>query len=172
MTVGELEKWLRSNEIDRDLVTALGIAAREWFETAMDRQLTTAAWRLTLDGFGGSCIELPYPPLRSVSSVQYLDADGATQTLDADTYVVVTTETPGRIELADGESWPATAVHPAAVTINFQAGYGAPGDVPELVKVGIKLLAAHWYENRGDRDAKAVPMAVESIAWNCGAYRF
>lgn len=143
-------------------------AAREWFEKATDRTLGVCVWRLTLPGFAAR-VELPNPPLVEVTSVTYL-LDGVATTLDPATYTVVTSRTPGAVELADGQSWPDHDTHPEAVAITYTGGYGEAGLVPDLLKEGILLLAAHWYDHRGD--AADVPPAVRAIAWASAAHRF
>lgn len=171
ISLEEAKAFLRVDIPDDDaLITSLIAAARQYFETATDRQFCTATWRVSLDGFWGWGFELPYPPLVSVVSVTYL-VDGVATLLDSATYNVVTSATPGRVELADGQSWPSTVdTHPEAVVVTFTAGYGTATNVPELVKQGIKLLLAHWYDHRGD--TTDVPPAVQAIAWACAAHRF
>lgn len=91
-------------------------------------------------------VEIPLPPLQSVTSVKYLDAASAVQTLDTANYVVRSGDalTPGSIELLGTLDWPTTADHPRAVTIRFVAGYAA---IPRGLKRAVKLLAAHYMEN-------------------------
>lgn len=85
-------------------------------------------------------IELPLPPLVSVTSVSYLDSDGDTQTWAADQYRVSGIGGKGRISLADGASWPTLGAYPEALTIRFQAGYAT---VPEPIIQAILLEAAN-----------------------------
>lgn len=176
VSLAELKLHLRVDaDDDNDIITSLGIAARQWFENALDKQLVTATWRIKLPTFPSWEIELPYPPLRSITSITYKDSDLDPQTLSSSTYDVITWQTPGMIRPKDGYSWPATGIAPDAVTILFAAGYGAAAAVPDLAKAGIKLLAAAWYENReaiSEMDMKPVPMAVDSIVASLRAYRF
>ncbi len=188
VTLAELVNYCRTDlGVDDASILALGKAAREWFETACDRQFMTASWQMKLPGFYTVCrgrhdfyefgafgvggrIELPYPPLRSVSLVQYLDLSNVLQSLDASLYNVVTSTTPGAIEPVWTAIWPTTYLHPEAVTITFAAGYGTATAVPELVKAGIKILTRHWYDNRSE--ATDIPPAAKAIAVSAGAYRF
>ena len=56
---------------------------------------------------------------------------------------------PGRVKQADGESWPAVSDNPQAVVITFVAGYGTgTTDVPEGIRLAIRMLTSHWYESR------------------------
>ncbi len=148
--------------------------AREYAEDRLGQQLVTATWQLTLDGFprhdpirdrtNASWLEAvtirpPKPPLRSITSVQYLDPAGVLQTWSSSLYVVDTANRPGRIMPAFGQIWPFTLPTANAVTITYVAGYGDPKAVPRKIKKAIKLLAAHWYENR-EATAGAAPVEI------------
>lgn len=113
------------------------------------RQYTTATWDYNLCEFPGSIICLPRPPLQSVTSVKYYDTNNTQQTLSAASYhAVAPYQQPGRVELADGYSWPVTYERPDAVTIRFVAGYGAAASVPPVIVQAMLLLIGHWNENR------------------------
>lgn len=142
-------------EVDDEsaLITALITAAREAVEHFTRRQLLTATWRLKLDSWSSGCesdlILLPYPPLQSVASVQYVDGTGATQSLVAGTdYVVDTADEPGRVVLQYGKTWPTLRGDRNAVTITYVAGWTGASLVPGMLRHAIKLLIAHWYESR------------------------
>lgn len=113
------------------------------------RQYTTAVWEYNLCEFSGRTICLPRPPLQSVASVKYYDTNNSQQTLLAASYhVVAPYQQPGRVELADGYSWPATYERPDAVTVRFTAGYGTAASVPPGIAQAMLLLIGHWNENR------------------------
>lgn len=124
-------------------------AARERMENATRRQALTATWDLVLDAFpvlrtGREVIELPRPPLQSVTSIQYYDLNGTLQTWSAAEYVVQTFAGPrcrrGVITPAYGYTWPNTQERPGAVRIRFVCGYGASGAaVPPLLLQGMLL---------------------------------
>lgn len=156
-------------EIDDDdaLIGALITAARQHLDGAdgwLGRALMPQTWRLTLDCFprgksGGRTgwIKLPLPPLISVDSVTYVDTDGATQTLAEASYQLIDGgDWPSCLAPAWNTEWPETRDQPAAVSITFQCGYaGATAspvdsatDVPETARAAMKLLIAHWYQNR------------------------
>jgi hypothetical protein len=89
-------------------------------------------------------IVIPLPPLQSVTSIKYIDTDGAEQTADPATYLLKK-GTPSHIVLASGATWP--SVNPTisgSVTIRFVAGYGDEGrDVPETIRTAIALQVSH-----------------------------
>lgn len=149
------------------------------------RAVLTQTWTMRLPAFAAS-IEIPLPPLQSVVSVRYRDADGALQTLHdvGSSLPVVSTvfhevrgDLFGRLVLASGESWPTTATgNPEAVEIRFTCGFGDADDVPRPIKRSIGLLATHLYENASQTYAE--PRLVEvprEIKWGiqslAGRYR-
>lgn len=165
---------------DDTLISALISAARQKVEIETRRALVTQTQVLKMDRFPSgesAVIELPNPPLQSVSAVQYVDQNGDTQTLAAADYIVDTASEPARITPAYNTFWPLTRAQINAVTVTFVAGYapgsGSPTDyaanVPQALKAAIKLLVGHWYENReavGAVNLKPLPMAVDSLIWN------
>lgn len=127
--------------------------------------------------FRAGAIIVPRPPLQSVDFIKYLDQNNVVQTLDPSLYVVDTANEPGRIVPAPNSNWPLTMISTRAPVINavqvqFKAGYGsAANSVPKVAKQALKLLVAHWYDNRsaaiaGYRFAAIeLPMAVERLLW-------
>lgn len=157
------------------LVTRLVAAATEQAEQWTGRALLTQTWRLTLDRFPLGEIRLPRPPLQSITTVQYIDEDGATQTLDESLYQVTSDAEPARLAPAYGESWPATRCQPEAVLVTYVAGYGAAGSaVPAPIRHAIHMLVGHWFANRqavGSEASDEVPLGVAHLlnSWRTGA---
>ena len=81
-------------------------AARERAEHITQRSLLEQTWQLTMDRFPpsdeGPGIRLWWCPILSVESVQYVDVNGATQTLSSSAYAVDKVTEPGWLEPADG----------------------------------------------------------------------
>lgn len=152
VTLDEAKLHLRVTDTAQDaLITSLIQAAREHAETALThRAFITQQWRLTLDEFPAHdlFIRLPKPPLVSVEAVRYTDGNGALQVWDPANYAVDTGSLPGKIDLGYGLYFPIGRYQANAIQIDFTCGYGAAADVPEAIKTAIKLLVAHWYENR------------------------
>lgn len=151
LTLTEAKNHLRVDTIDDDaLILAEIRGATGWAEEYLGRQLVTATWRLTLDGWPtGSEILLPRPPVISVTSVVYEKADGTQGTMPAGDYFLDAAAEPGRLILAEGASWPGSTLRKAAaVAVTYQAGYGDPAAVPAGIKVGLKTLIGSLYENR------------------------
>src|SRR5208282_6223196 len=127
--------------------------------------------------FRAGAIIVPRPRLRCVDFIKYLDENGNVQTLDPSQYVVDTANEPARIAPAPNLNWPLTLISVRApvlnaVVVQYQCGYGdKPEDVDHRAKKAIKMLVAHWYDNRpaaiaGYRvDAIEMPLAVERLLY-------
>ena len=127
-------------------------AARELAEAFTSRAFITTTLRLTLDQFPGrtadawwdgvrdgvlperqAFIPLPRPPAQAITSIEYTDSAGTTQTVAASLYYL----TGNRVMLTPGSSWP-TGARRGTIHITFTAGYGDdPDDVPAGIRAGI-----------------------------------
>lgn len=149
ITLAETKDTIKVDVADDDaLITRLIIAARMSAERITRRALVTQTWDLSLDAFPRWELSIPKPTLQSVSSIAYVDANGATQTLAADQYLVDAKSEPGRITPAFGLVWPVTRWQTNAVTVRFVAGYGAAAAVPQGIKNWMLMRIKSLYENR------------------------
>jgi len=168
----EVRKHCRVTTLDDDdLLDGLIKAARGMAEDHTGWQLITATWKLFLDNFPGSSgiIELPYPPLQSVTHIKYYDGAGDLQTISVDDYQVDTDSLFGRIMPEKNATWPTVQSQRFnAVEIQFDAGFGDAGsDVPQGIRQAILLTVGHWYENREavivGTTASELPLSVQSL---------
>ena len=113
----------------------------------LGRALVTQTWEYVLDSFPSEAIQMPLPPLQSVTSVKYIDTNGVEQTLSNTRYTVDTSGDPGWV-IVDADGWPETMDTANAVTIRFVCGYGAAGLVPAPLRSAILLHIGDLYENR------------------------
>lgn len=158
VTLVEAKTHLKQDLTDDDnLIRALIAAARSAVEEDTHRALCTQTLRLTIDddwplrrerSRDVRQIVLPRPPLASVTSVTYVDLNGATQTLATSQYTVSKRET-GLWTIAPAYDviWPDVRCVPEAITVTYIAG-SAVSAVPAPIKSAILLLIGHWYENR------------------------
>lgn len=137
-----------ANTTDDPVLNMLAGSATRRAETITRCALLTQTWDLTLDRFPAWVLNVPKPPLRSVTSITYIDTNGVTQTLDASQYVVDTKSEPGRITPAFGAVWPSTQCRINAVTVRLVCGFGAAADVPADVKHWIQLRLSTMEINR------------------------
>jgi uncharacterized phiE125 gp8 family phage protein len=134
-----------------NLLSVLITAAREYCEGYTGRALATQTIEAYLDEFPcGDCIELPRPPLQSVTSVKYTDSAGTETTMTVTTqYLVDADSDVGRIVLPYGVSWPSFTEYPVnPIKIKYVCGYYASNLIPKSIKQAMLLLIGHWYANR------------------------
>ncbi|MBN9520844.1 hypothetical protein J0H58_20375 [bacterium] len=86
-----------------------------------------------------------------ISEVRYYDTADEVQTLDAGDYGTDTTGIPALVWHKGGGFPALSSYRPRPVAVDFEAGWEAEA-VPDSVKTGLFLLAAHFYEHRGDED--------------------
>jgi uncharacterized phiE125 gp8 family phage protein len=175
LTLAMAKAHLRVDSTDEDTwITTAIQAAREDAEGYTERAFVTQALRLYLDSFPYS-IDLPRPPVQSVESITYLDADGAEQTLAESEYQTdlvraPDSPTPPRILPAYGKSWPVTRAVPNAVWIDYTAGYGAgPDNVPARLRAGMLLNLGDAFENRSTIIVGTVSSRIPLAAEDCFA---
>lgn len=154
---------------DDDLLADIVKAATNETERYLWRQLVTATFTLTLDKLPPTddFIELPRPPLASVTHVKYYDTSNVLQTFSADSWDEDISCEPGRIYVDRSVGWPSTYYRRNAVTIEYTAGYGAASAVPQAIRTGILMLASHRYEHRepvaSGFTISEIPMTVQRI---------
>lgn len=141
-------------------------AARRYVEQQTETQLVSATWKLWLDRFPCGDIEIRKCPVQSVSSVNYTDSNGASQTWSSSLYDTDLVSNPARIRPAYSQIYPTTRYGvPNAVSVTFVAGQ-AVADVDPMAKRAVLLLAAHWFEHReavSPTSMSEVPKALESL---------
>lgn len=138
------------------------------------RALITQTWKLTLSGFYETRIKLPRPNLQSVTSIGYVDEAGSAQTLSASLYQASTADSPGFVEPAYNQVWPATRPGTVdAVTITYVAGFGDDSTaIPEeYANLLAELVVFRFTAGRGDMPGADIPKHIKwSLdALKCGA---
>lgn len=137
---------------------------------ALIKQTWQARLRTWPTGPLAAVLRVPLPPLIAVGAITYLDGDGASQTVDAGSYVVVTEVQPGEVWLAKGKSWPANTLDTGrpVITVTFDAGFGeAAADVPEPVRRWIMNRVGLLYSNR---ELPPAPKLGSLVNWRMGTF--
>lgn len=167
----EMKLHLRVESDEQDtLIASFTTAVIETLDPAaggsLGRALRPQTWELQLDGFPGwpnehhhrrhNGIELPFPPLISITSVKYDDQAGVEQTLTEGTdFEVIGQDGRGKQSIKPPYLgyWPLARCYPGSVRIRFECGYPEPENdeadtLPEGVKSYIKLMVSDLFENR------------------------
>lgn len=125
--------------LDDTYINSLISSARDRVEEYCNRFFGEQQVTLVIDGaFPSGNINLPYPDLQSVDSIQYLDSDNALQTVSGSEYFADLTN---QVIYLSG-SWPGDAKN---YRVNVTTG--APVDL-EGVKAAILMIVADLYEHR------------------------
>lgn len=140
---------------DDDLITALISAAREECEHLLERSIGQQTLSLSLDAFPADGIELPRPPVTSIVSIEYVDADGVTQALAGASYYLDDEQEPSWVVPAYGVDWPDTRNEANAVVVTYVAGYTT---CPNAIRAWMLLRIGTLYRTReADSDRPALP---------------
>lgn len=177
LTLAEAKLHLRvdSDDTSQDtLITSLIVAAREAVEEHTRRALVTQTWDYVADAFpdGDEPILVGKPPLQSVTTLQYVDADGVLQTWAASNYVVDTATIDGAIRLAYDVSWPSAREQYNAVQVRVVAGYGLAAAVPASIKAAMLLLIGHLFEHRESVVTGTIVAELPTVRALLGPYRY
>jgi uncharacterized phiE125 gp8 family phage protein len=148
---------------DNLLITALITTARQLAEKETKRAFITQTWQMYLDSAPAE-IEIPKPPLQSVSSIKVIDDAGNEDEVSSTYYDVDASEnSPGRVRLKSGCSWPSYRGF-ASFIIEFKAGYGDDAEsIPETLRQAVLQIVGHLYDNRGSED---IPAGAKALLWS------
>jgi len=164
ISLTDVKNQLRITGTDSDDALRQFIAAmRHKAETYLGKTLVTATWQLKLDAFC-SVIYLPMSPIQSITTIDYVDTDGATQTLASSGYQF---DAGGRLKPSYGNSWPPTRDQFDAVTITYVAGQTHAGNVQEDIKMAMLLWVGACEINRENNiigvNVAEIPNSAKSI---------
>jgi uncharacterized phiE125 gp8 family phage protein len=167
LTLAEAKAFLRvETSDDDDVITALIAGARIHVEAQTRRALMTQSWRIALDAWpqAGRLTIVP-APLQTLTAARVYDFEGLAHDVDTQAFVI----DQGASVLAFAP-WavPQPGRIAAGIECDVTLGYGdAAAAVPEALRQAIRLLVAHWYENRGlvttGANYSALPQSVAAL---------
>ena len=165
--ISDAKAWLKMDTSEDDaLIAGLVSAATQMAQNYLSQAFVTQTITETFDAWGDlqtpSQLRLTLHPVISVTSISYVDSEGATQVLPANQYATDLYTKRCVIEPAYNVTWPTLRTQRNAVTVVYQAGYGAAAAVPEDIKTALKLILADMYENRTD-GIRRLPTASKYI---------
>jgi len=132
----------------------------------LGRAIIEQQWLLELDAWPSS-LALPIEPVSSVT-VQYLDKSGTETDVPENQLVIVDAPSARTVlEWVDGFQAPELSDTRYPVKITLTAGFGATAKELDGIKVAIKMMVGHWYENRETvvlgMSVAELPMAVSAL---------
>ncbi len=153
--LSEAKLYLRIDGTTEDaLVSDLIVVARMSAEQYLRSSLITQSWKLVYNDYLDDEIDLPMPPVISVSNVIVTNRDTTTQTISANNYYLNANK---RKLLFDNY------VSGFSIEINYNTGYGVAGQVPSPIKYGILAHMAALYDERGLIGQENLPVQVSSL---------
>lgn len=175
VSLAEAKEHLRIDGTDHDnLLTSLISAARRAAEEFCRRAFITQTWKLIFDADEViDDIEVPRPPLQSVTSIAYYDQGGAQQAFASTNYWVDTDSGPGRIYLRKGATWPTAMRDKGSLEVQYKAGYGDAGaNVPDDIRRAILRIIADMFEHPEDVITGTIINTVpKNAVWLLQPYR-
>ncbi|OYW98004.1 MAG: hypothetical protein B7Z15_22575, partial [Rhizobiales bacterium 32-66-8] len=143
VTVAQARDELRFDSEDHDARLARYIeASASHVEAVTGLRLVTQTVDLVATSWGDMG-RLPLAPVQSITSVGYIDPDGASQVLSGATYVARLTGLQPGLSLAHGASWPATRLD-SDITLRAVVGYGAaevqPGPIVSAILLMVRAM--------------------------------
>lgn len=174
VTLAEAKDHLRilHDDLDVEIQAALE-AAIEYCEAASGRGLRIGQ-TLSQKYSGWPCnpVRFDRQPVKSISSVTYYDAAGASQTLASSNYRLQHSTNAGALlEWVDDFTQPSLADRDDAVTITYIAGYTDIASVPAMAKYAIKLKLAEIFGDLNEREFASTQRSCDDllrmIDWGC-----
>lgn len=160
--VPDIRAFLRLEHEEEDvLLGALIKAARLVVEATTRLVLVEQRWRLMLaappaDGV----VRMPLAPILAVTEVRAFDIGDVASVVPPADWTLERRADPVRLVLRG-----AAATAEGGLEIDLDVGYGAGiADVPAPLVQAIRLLVAHWFENRGDALASDQPGLPPDVA--------
>lgn len=156
VALDEVKKDLRMDDLSHEdsVIMAKVMAASVGIEKEYGLALLTQTIKEYWSAFPvGNCdpMLLRIQPVQSVTTVEYIDTDGLTQTWDADEWTYGGYNGTTFIIPTPGYTWPSTWATPNAVIVTYEAGYGdSPENVPWPIAQAIKYRTADMFEKRED----------------------
>lgn len=155
--LAELKEHLKiEGALEDALIAGLIVAARQTIEAKFQIAVMPQSWRLELDLVPETQIILPLSPVISIDAVG-VARNGIAEALPPASYDYQTGNV-GRVRVHA----PVSGGELRALIITFTAGWADAASVPDAIKLAIKLLAAHYYENR--EGAPRIPELAAFIA--------
>jgi len=146
VTIEQAREWchVEAGDSDHDgALNALIAGGRSHVEGYTSTRLASQTVAVKCDSFA-DMERLPEAPVTSVSSITYVDADGATQTLSADVYEVRADGFETAIVLKYAQAWP--SMQPGSrITMTAVVGYAS---VPAAVLLALRMFIADGFAQR------------------------
>lgn len=160
VSLDEAKAFLRiTYDAEDALIARFLTAARERVEEETGRALAEQSWRLSAEleearpAGPWRVLSLPRPPMRTLTSLRLVRADGASEVIGAQDLRFDEDAAELRLRLSPAQMEARRAWRPLEVV--YASGYGA--ETPDALRTAMLLMLASAYERR---DSAGAPMAA------------
>lgn len=169
ITLTEAKAHLRVDFTEDDAyITSLITVARQYAETRTWRAIPQQTFDVFYDEYT-STLQLPRPPLISVTSVSYKNSGDTYVNFNTTDYVVDFEAIPAKVVIQAARPQDLSTINP--LRVRFVSGYANANSIPAHIKHAIKMLVSHFYENRelvvigrtATLEPKVLPIGVEAL---------
>lgn len=174
ITIGDAKEQIRGldkSASDNNYVFLLLSAVTNLVETFTGRAIMTQTWDWFRDDVPEEdVVEIPRPPLQSITDIKTVDQSDVSTIFAATNYFVDTASEPGRIALKTSVVWPTGLLWPTTTlktvngfVIRFVAGYTSAANVPETIRIAILRAVDALYSNRKTKSIGANGNAFQGV---------
>ena len=169
VSLAEIKAYLKiDQDVEDDLLRAFLSAARVHLEHMIGRHLISQAWRILLEGALGKRFCLPVQPVSELLAIAIIEVDGSMTELDASGLSIFQADNPATLVNLDGFLLSGQQ----RLQIDVETGFGPTAeDVPEPLRLAIKMIVAEWYERRLIADPAQLPALAKALAPLLAPYR-
>ncbi|MEO9470350.1 hypothetical protein [Parasphingorhabdus sp.] len=156
--IDEIKAFLRLDHDEDDPAIAEMAGSASLLCESFTRQLLVARMAQDMLPVKNVWQKLSRLPVQAIDLVESVAADGLTQELSSDDYIV-------DID-SDGQGWIRlqTAVSVSRVRVSYAAGLVADWEeVPTMLRQGIVRMTGYFYANRDSNDVHQLPHAVSAL---------
>jgi uncharacterized phiE125 gp8 family phage protein len=170
ISAADVAEYIRVDDLAQDelLLEGMITAARQYLEQYLSRPIATQTLEEALTGWANPIVL--DSSLQSVTSIKYLDLNGAEQTLASNQYLVDTYSEPAQITPAYNVEFPELYAVPNNVKVRYVAGYTSGGSpdlnpMPKPLRFAMMLIIGDLYANReaGGDKAYQINPTVQSL---------
>lgn len=167
LDVQEAMQHLRLTDSAHDEeVMRLVAAAREFCERQANRTFRVEATHVwTTDSWPCSGFTLPwFPPLKSVTTIKYYDANGAQQTLSSSNYrLELSTNGAGKVHWDDDATLPDIDTRHDAIEVTFVTGYADKDSIPRTAVQAVKTKMTELWGDGTENELRAAERCTDRL---------
>lgn len=159
VTLDEAKAHLRVTEDDEDALISIYLrGAVEWAEEVTHRAISQQSYLVVEDDFPRTRWKLPLGYVASITSIKYLDDDGAEQTWSSSLYHLDnSSDSAATVRPIPTESWPDVGDYPSSARVTMVAGFSTT-NCPYSLRMAILQRIGQLSESRAPGDPEADEM--------------